>query len=203
MFNEDDWRHGTQPSGNLRNVPSIEKEKGFYMISVHANLRRIIRGSSLILFVLALFLLPLFDVDANDDETVLFATVTDSAPVKATDQSPTLIAVNQAFETQQYNYENAVLSANTFQNVDGSALYNAGQKLMDFADQYYLGFWVGIGGTVATIVGAVLTGTGSDAGPILVLVGQATIIGGSLLQLFAFGNVRAAGRELKEASGQS
>ena len=90
--------------------------------------------------------------------------------------------------------------AAVLQTVDSNALFEAGQKLEEFTSQFYLGFWVGIGGVALSTIGTL---SGGQTGATLILVGSLTQLAGSFITFFAYGKIAEAGNQLRKASGRS
>ena len=99
----------------------------------------------------------------------------------------------------------AVIASTTFgtSTVNPSNIYEAGDELVAFADQYYAGFWTQVIGSLISAVGLGLTVSNPDSvgmGGILMLVGGIVELYGIYEQFTSFGKIKEAGKKLKSAA---
>ncbi|MGC8638201.1 MAG: hypothetical protein ACP5UP_08280 [Athalassotoga sp.] len=77
--------------------------------------------------------------------------------------------------------------------INARLVNQAGQQLESYTFQYYMGFWLQVGG----IVGA---GILASVSPALSALGLIAVLAGEVIQFLAAGNIGAAGASLISAS---
>jgi len=81
-------------------------------------------------------------------------------------------------------------------NIDARLVYQAGRQLESYSSQYYMGFWIAVGGIFLAGVGEAIYPPSAA----LTLLGFVAYLAGNVIQFLAAGNIGAAGASLVSAT---